>query len=150
MSVSTGAGDNPFRLVLRRAMVPTAAAGVVTAIVLFIARDLTAFWSGLVGAAIAFGFFVSGMIMMAKFVRNMDPMQFMAVGLATYFAQVLVLLGVLVLARQIDALDSWSAGVAMLVSIIVWQVAQVVAWRQARVPVYDTPSETQSSKEDRA
>lgn len=145
MPDSTGTGDNPFRLVLRRAMVPTAVAGVLAAIVLWLVRDLTAFWSGLVGAGIALGFFVSGMLMMAKFVRDMEPMQFMAVGLATYFAQVIVLLGVLVVARQIDALDSWSAGVAMLVSIVVWQVAQVVAWRQARVPVYDTPNSDEAT-----
>jgi hypothetical protein len=29
----------------------------------------------------------------------------------------------------------------MLVTVVVWQVAQMRAWRQARVPVYDLPSE---------
>lgn len=136
----TGAGDNPFRLVLRRAMVPTAITGVVASLILWVVRDATAWWSGLVGSAIALGFFVSGMVMMSRFVRRRDPMLFMAVGMATYFAQIIVLLGVLIVARQIDALDSWSAGVAMLACIIVWQVAQVIAWRQARVPIYDETS----------
>ncbi|WP_018156598.1 hypothetical protein [Demetria terragena] len=140
MAAPIGSGHNPFRLVLRRAAVPTAIAGVATAVILWIVRDLTAFWSGLVGAGIAVAFFVSGMLMMSKFVRSADPMLFMAVGMATYFGQIIVLFGVLVVARQIEALDSWSAGVAMLVSIVVWQVAQVVAWRQARVPIYDEPA----------
>jgi hypothetical protein len=66
-------------------------------------------------------------------------MLFMAVGMTVYLAQVLVLLGVLVVARRVDALDSRAAGIAMLVTVVVWQVAQMRAWRRARVPVYDQP-----------
>lgn len=146
-SNAAATGDNPYRFVLRRAVVPSAIAGIATAVVFGFVRDVGALWSGLIGVVVALGFFVSGMVMMARFVRDTkNPMLFMAVGMATYFAQVIVLLVVLIVARQIDALDSVAAGWSMFVCVIVWQVAQVVAWRQARVPIYDEPANAGESR----
>lgn len=143
MHSPTNAGDNPYRFVLRRAVVPSAVAGVLTAVVFWVLQGTAAGLSGLFGVAIALAFFVSGMVMMARFVRDTaNPMLFMAVGMATYFAQVIVMLGILVLVSGFDGFDTLPAGIAMLVAVLVWQVAQVVAWRRARVPIYDTMSET--------
>jgi hypothetical protein len=72
----------------------------------------------------------------------------MAVGMTVYFAQVIVLFGVLILARQVDAFDSRSAGIAMLVAILSWQVAQMRAWRRARVPVYDEQPQAETPPEE--
>lgn len=133
-------GSNPFHVVLRGALVPAAAAGVLAAVVLGLARGPAGGISAAIGVVIALAFFASGLLVMGRFVTDTkNPMLFMAVGMTIYFAQILVLLGVLIISRRIDALDSWAAGVAMLVAVIVWQVAQVVAWRRARVPVYDAP-----------
>jgi hypothetical protein len=133
-------GDNLFHVVLRGALLPAAAAGVVTAVVMGLTRGLDGLAAGLAGVVIALAFFASGLFVVGRFVRDTtQPMLFMAVGMAVYFAQVLVLLGVLVVARRIEGFDSFSAGVAMLVCVLVWQAAQVVAWRRARVPVYDDP-----------
>lgn len=126
-------------------MVPTLVAGAIATIVLGLTRGLAGGVSALVGVAIAVVFFGSGLLLMDKLVRDRDPMLFMAVGMAIYFAQVLLLLGVLLVAGRVESLDSWAAGVAMLVAVIAWQVGQVRAWRRARVPVYDAPSETPSS-----
>ena len=133
-------GDNLFHVVLRRALVPAGVAGVVTAIVLGLVRGVGGAVGGLAGVVIALAFFASGLLVVGRFVRDRaEPMLFMAVGMAVYFAQVLVLLGVLVVARRIDSFDSVAAGIAMLVTVLVWQAAQVLAWRRARVPVYDEP-----------
>ena len=61
--------------------------------VLGLARGLDGGLSALVGVAIAIAFFASGLLLMDKLVRDRDPMLFMAVGMAIYFAQVLLLLG---------------------------------------------------------
>lgn len=143
---SPPAGSNPFTVVLRGALLPAAVAGAVAALVLGLFRGPGGGISALVGAAIALAFFVSGLFVVGRFVRDTtNPLLFMAVGMSVYLAQVLVLLGVLVVARRVDALDSWAAGVAMLVTVIVWQVAQVITWRRARVPVYDPPEVQQGS-----
>lgn len=134
---SAETGSYPFSATLRASVVPTLAAGVLASVVLGLLRGLDGAVSGLVGVAIAIGFFASGLLLMEKLVHDRNPMLFLAVGMSVYFAQVIVLLGVLVVSRRIDALDSFAAGVAMLVSVVVWQVAQMVAWRRARVPVYD-------------
>jgi hypothetical protein len=145
MTQTAPRGDNLFHVVLRGALLPAAAAGVVTAVVLGLARGLDGFVAGLAGVVIALAFFASGLFIVGRFVRDTtQPMLFMAVGMAVYFAQVLVLLGVLVVARRIEGFDSLSAGVAMLVCVLVWQAAQVVAWRRARVPVYDEAGDESS------
>ncbi len=131
--------DSVFTVMLRGSLPPSALAGAGAAAILGAFGGWSALLSGLVGTLIALAFFASALVGMARFVRNADPMLFMAVGMSVYFAQVIVLLGVLIVARGIDSLDMRSAGIAMLVTILVWQVAQIRAWRRARVPVYDEP-----------
>lgn len=138
---SAARGDSLFDVVLRGALLPTAVAGVVTAVVLTPFRGALGLVSALVGVAIGLAFFASGLFTVGRFVRdNSQPVLFMAVGMAVYFAQVIVLLGVLVLARQIETFDSIAAGIALLVTVLVWQGAQMYAWRHARVLVYDEPA----------
>src|SRR6476660_8040842 len=111
-------GSYPFSATLRGALVPTLVAGGVATVVLALTRGLDGGVSALVGVAIAVVFYGSGLLLMDKLVRDRDPMLFMAVGLAIYFGQVLLLLGVLVVAGRIESLDSWAAGVAMLVAVL--------------------------------
>lgn len=132
-----GPSDNVFTVMWRRSLPPAAVAGAVTAVVLGTVNGLGAGLSGLFGAFIALSFFVLALVVMSRFVTGREPMVFMAVGMSVYFGQVLLLLGVLIVARGIEALDMRSAGIAMLVAVIVWQVAQMRAWRSARVLVYD-------------
>lgn len=137
---SATTGSYPFSATLRGSVVPALVAGGLTTLVLGLFRGLDGAVSALVGVAIAIGFFASGLLIMDKVVKDKNPMLFMAVGMSVYFAQVLVLLGVLVVARRVESLDSRAAGIAMGVSVLVWQVAQMRAWRNARVPVYDEPA----------
>ena len=84
-------------------MVPALVAGAATALVLGLFRGLDGGSPALVGVAIAVAFFASGLLLMDKLVRDRDPMLFMAVGMSVYLAQVIVLLGVLVLARRVES-----------------------------------------------
>lgn len=127
-----------FDVVLRGCLPATVASGALTSLVLAVARGASAGLAGLVGTTIAAAFFASGLVVMSRFaVDQRNPAVFMAVGMATYVAQTLVLLGVLVVAWRLPAFDTFSAGVAMAVAVLVWQVAQVRAWRRARMPLYD-------------
>lgn len=135
-------GDNLFHVVLRGALLPTAVAGVITAVILGIVRGLDGGISALAGVAIGLAFFASGLFIVGRFVKDTtEPMLFMAVGMAVYFAQVLILLGVLLVSERIDVFDTYAAGIALLVAVLVWQGAQMRAWRRARVPVYDASSD---------
>ncbi|GAA2733258.1 hypothetical protein GCM10009867_10860 [Pedococcus aerophilus] len=138
---SAQTGSYPFSATLRGSLVPTLVVGLVTSVVLALVRGVDGGLSAVVGVVIAVVFFASGLLVMDKVVKDKNPVLFMAVGMSVYFAQVLVLLGVLVVARRVDSLDSRAAGIAMLVAVVTWQVAQMRAWRNARVPVYDTPAE---------
>ncbi len=133
------ATDSVFTVMLRKSLPPSAVAGVVTAGALGLIEGPRAGVSGLLGVLIALAFFGSALLLMARFVKSLEPMLFMAVGMSVYFAQVLVLLGVLIVARGVESLDMRSAGIAMLVTVLVWQGAQLRAWRRSRVLVYDEP-----------
>lgn len=134
--------DSVFTVMLRKSLPPAVIAGVLTAGVLWVLDGPRAAGSALFGVLVAVGFFGSALVVMARLVTEANPMLFMAVGMTVYFGQVIVLLGVLILARQVDVLDMPAAGIAMLVVVLVWQVAQLLAWRSARIPVYDSPSPT--------
>lgn len=129
--------DSVFTVMLRKSLPPAVIAGVLTAGLQGMLDGPRAAGSGLFGVLVAVAFFASALVVMARFVTEGQPLLFMAVGMTVYFAQVIVLLGVLVLARRSEMLDMPAAGIAMLVVVLVWQVAQVRAWRGARVPVYD-------------
>lgn len=136
----TPRADSVFTVMLRKSLPPALLAGVLTAGAQWVVQGPQSAGSGLFGALLAVAFFASALVMMARFVTDGNPMLFMAVGMSVYLAQVIVLLGVLILARQVDVLDLQAAGIAMLVVVLVWQVAQLCAWRSARVPIYDDTS----------
>jgi hypothetical protein len=122
---------------LRQSFPPALGAGALAAVLVGVVQGWLPGLSAAVGVGIALAFFASGLVVMARFVRSADPMLFMAVGMSVYCAQVLALLGVLVVARGQDTLDLRAAGLAMFVTVMVWQVAQIRAWRRARILVFD-------------
>lgn len=127
-----------FAVLLRGALPLTVVVGMVAALVVGLVSGPRAGLSGLVGAVIAVAFFASGLLVVSRFVTDTaNPLLFMAVGMSVYLAQVILLFGVLLLARATDVFDSRSAGIVLLLSIVTWQVAQMRAWKRARVLVYD-------------
>ncbi len=127
-----------FGVVLRGSVPPTVLSGGLAALVLALVRGPGGGLSALVGVVIAVAFFASGLLVMARIVDDTgNPLLFMAVGMATYFAQVIALFGVIVASGQVKAFDTVAAGIAILVCVVMWQVAQIRAWRRARLPIYD-------------
>ena len=122
---------------LRQSFPPAAVLGLLAALLIGLAQGWTPGLSAVLGVGLTLAFFASGLLLTARFVRSADPMLFMAVGMSVYFAQVLGLLVVLIVARGREGLDLRAAGLAMFVTILAWQVAQIRAWRRARIPVYD-------------
>ena len=126
---------------LRQSFPPAAAVGLLAALLVGLLQGSVPGLSAAMGLVLALAFFASGLALTARFVRSADPLLFMAVGMSVYCAQVLALLVVLIVAREQESLDLRAAGLGMFVTILVWQVAQVRAWRRARVPVYDADAD---------
>lgn len=127
-----------FAVLLRGALPPALVVGAVASLVVGVVSGPRAGVSGLVGVVIAVAFFASGLLAVSRLVVDSgNPMLFMAVGMAVYFAQVLALFAVLLLAVNIEAFDTRSAGIVVLATVVAWEAAQLSAWRRARVPTYD-------------
>lgn len=79
--------------------------------------------------------------MLSTLVRDRNPMTFMAVAMAIYLAQVIVLLGFLIAFFEAAWLDGVAFGIVVLVITVAWQIFLFRAWRRARLPVYDETSD---------
>ena len=132
----------PFAAMLRGALLPSAAAGLVTVVVLVVVRGGDALAGALIGLVVALGFFASGMFLLSKLVRSASPHAFVAVAMAVYLGQVFVLLVVIIAFKNADWVDGVALGLVALVVTIAWQVFAMIALRRARTPVYDEPSES--------
>jgi len=135
----------PFAAMLRGALLPSAAAGLVTVVVLVVVRGGDALAGALIGLLVALGFFASGMFLLSRLVRTANPQAFFAVAMAVYLGQVIALLLVIMAFKDADWVDGPALGIVALVVTIVWQVFAMVALRRARVPVYDPPTDEGSA-----
>lgn len=127
----------PFAIILRAAVLPSAIAGLVGVVAITLWRGWGSVPSSLLGLLVGLGFFVSGMALLTKLVRDRNPITFMAVAMAIYLGQVIALL--LFMLAFLDAawLDGQAFGFAVLIVTIAWQIFLFRAWRRARVLVYD-------------
>lgn len=130
----------PFGAMLRGALLPSLVAGVVAVVVMVVWHGTDALPGALIGLVVSVGFFASGMFLLSRLVRSASPHAFLAVAMAVYLGQVIVLLLVILVFKDADWVDGVALGVVALVVTIVWQVAAMAALRRARIPVYDPPS----------
>lgn len=133
-----GAAGAPFAVVLRGALLPSAVAGLVAALAMEAWRGSGAVAGASVGLVLGLGFFASGLGLLSRFVRDRNPMTFMAVAMAIYLAQVILLLLFMLAFFEAAWLDGRAFGIVVFVITITWQVFLYRAWRRARIPVYDT------------
>lgn len=131
----------PFAVMLRGALLPSAAAGLLAVVVFGLLRGGDAALSAGIGVVVAVVFFASGLAVMSRLVRDANPMLFMAVALSVYLGQMIVLLVFVVAMDAVQWLDRPALGITILVVALTWQVAQMVAWRRARTMVYDQPAQ---------
>ncbi len=137
----------PFAVMLRGALVPSLAAGVLAVVVLVALRGVDALAGGVLGLAVSVLFYASGMFMLSRLVRSASPHAFFAVAMTVYFAQVIALLLFIMVFRGAQWVDGFALGVTALVVTIAWQLFSMRALRRAHLPVYDEPS---SSPEERS
>jgi ATP synthase protein I len=103
--------------ILRGAAIPTAAAGLSVAVV--------------VGA-----FFSAGRLATGRVAKS-NPLLLMNVAIITYLAQIAVLGVLLVLFRDTAAFDTKAFAWAILVSTLVWVIAEVRAFRRLKMLYVD-------------
>lgn len=131
----------PFAAMLRGALLPSLGAGAVAVVVMLGWRGTDALAGALIGLLVSVGFFASGMFLLSRLVRSASPHAFLAVAMAVYLGQVIALLLVIIVFKDADWVDGVALGAVALVVTIVWQVAAMLALRQARIPVYDPPAD---------
>ena len=129
----------PFAAMLRGALLPSVVAGLLAVVVLVAVRGVDALAGAVIGLGVAIGFFASGMFLLSRLVRSASPHAFVAVAMAVYLGQVLVLLLVIIAFKDADWVDGVALGLVALVVTIAWQAFAMVALRRARTPVYDEP-----------
>ena len=132
----------PFGVMLRGALVPATLSGLVAVVLVVLWRGADALPGALIGLVVAVGFFASGMFLLSRLVRSASPHAFLAVAMAVYLGQVIVLLLVIMAFKDADWVDGVALGVVALVVTVAWQVFAIRALRHARIPVYDPPTDS--------
>lgn len=118
---------------LRTALVPglaTVALGAVAATVLVGADGL---FGALAGGAVAFGSSLMTLFMM-RWSAGLPVMMVMGVALGGFALKMVVLLGVMVALRGVDALHPLSLALTFLAVVLVWAAAEAVAFRRTKIP----------------
>jgi ATP synthase protein I len=122
--------------ILRGAAIPTTAAGLSVAAVCL----LVAGWKGLLGAlfgvVVVGAFFSAGRLATGRVAKS-NPLLLMNVAIITYLAQIAVLGVLLVLFRDTAAFDTKAFAWAILVSTLVWVIAEVRAFRRLKMLYVD-------------
>ncbi len=139
-SVGSAPFASPFGAALRGAWVPAMLVGALVAAGYLVVAGPAAGASALIGVAIAAAFFGTVLLLAGRWVRKVPPAVGMFVALTLYSLQMLALLAVYQATGNIVWLDDSAVGVAILVVAVVWQAAQMRAWRRARFLVFDEPA----------
>ncbi|WP_425458419.1 hypothetical protein [Amycolatopsis rhizosphaerae] len=140
-AVTTAQTENPHAqsvlkladAMYRGALWPGVATVVVGAVVATVVVGLPGLFGAVVGGVVAFASSLATLWMMRK-TAAMEPMAVMAVALGGYIFKVLVLLGVMMLLRNVGFLHPKALAFTMLAVILVWAAAEFVAFRRTRIP----------------
>lgn len=136
--VGTPSADSVlFSAMLRTALLPSSACGLVSIVVLWAVRGPAGAVGATGGVAVSLVFFVVGLLVMRR-LSDGNPMTLMVTALAVFLGQI-IFLGVIILALgALAQLDGVAFGVGALVVALAWQVAQIYAFIRSRRPVYET------------
>lgn len=118
---------------LRTALVPglvTVAIGAVAATVLVGADGL---FGALVGGAVAFASSLMTLFLM-RWSAGLPVMMVMGVALGGFALKMIVLLGVMIAFRGVDALHPLSLALTFLATVLVWAGAEAVAFKRTKIP----------------
>lgn len=134
---------------VRAAVLPSAAAGLLTAGVAAGVSGEPGLWGSLVGLVLVTGFFSLGQLVLSVF-RSIEPTLLMVIALTTYGLQVVVLLAVYATFARHPSWDeqvsTQALGTTVLVCTMVWLTGLVWASRKERIPLFEsTPAAVGSS-----
>ena len=138
-SSPAAAPNAPFNAMLRGALVPSIAVGLLAVVVLWVLRQSRGGLAGLLGVAVAVVFFAAGLYVMKRVV-GANPLSVLAGALAVYLGQIIFLGIIILVLAGAQWLDGTAFGLAILVVALVWQACQVVTFLRMRHSVYDAPS----------
>ena len=139
-SAATRAQDDPFRVLLRRSLVPSLVTGLVCAVVAGVWLGAGAGLSAALGAAIVVLFFGARLVVMGRTARS-NPQLVLVVALAVYTVKV-VLLGVaMVVLTRLPGIDPRPLGITVLVTAVVWLAAEMRGFVRLRIPVFAAPGD---------
>lgn len=117
---------------LRQSAVPTAAVGVLCAVV----AGLAAGGKGVLGAVLALAvvtlFFLISTVVVGRAAR-VSPQAMMIAALATFFAKILILAVMTAQLRDTTAFNGRAFGLTAIVCVVSWSAAQVRTWMKAKV-----------------
>lgn len=130
----------PFTVLLRGSLWPSAAVGLVAVLGCALVRGPGSILSAALGLVVGLGYFSSGLLLLSRLLRDRSPVTFMAVGMAVYLAQVIVLLGFMLAFLNASWLDGKAFGVVVLVVTLAWQAFLWRTSRRGRFFVYDEPA----------
>ena len=133
-------------LVLIRAGVVTAVAGVIVVIISALMSGGSAALGAIFGTALVIVFFSAGQFALGSVLRN-NPQMALTMALTIYLVKIGVLLVILVLFADTTAFDTKTFALAILVCTLVWTVMEVWIFGTTKVLyVEPNPDETSASE----
>lgn len=108
---------------------------VVTAVIAAMIGDSTAVWSALIGGGIGIALSLVTIFTMALAMRRLDLQIAFMVG--DYLFKVAVLVGAVLVTRQMDAFDHRTLGITVILSILAQAAVQMWILVSAKIPTID-------------
>ena len=135
-------------LVLLRAGVGTAVAGVVVVIIAAVMSGGSAALGAFLGTALVIVFFSVGQFALGSVLRN-NPQMALTMALTIYLVKIGVLLLILVLFADTSAFDTKTFALATLVCTLVWTVMEVWIFGTTKV-LYVEPNSMENSSSEKS
>ncbi len=122
--------------IIRGAAIPTAAAGLAVAVVCAFVSGWKGLLGGLIGVLIVGAFFSAGRLATGRFARS-NPLLLMNIAILTYITQIAALGVLLVLLRGTTVFDTKAFAWTIVVSTLVWVIAEVRAFNRLKILYVD-------------
>lgn len=131
---------DPAAAMLRGAMIPTVAVGVLGVIVFALVSGSDGAVGALIGAGLVLLFFGIGQLVLGRAIGK-EPVIVLFVAMTLYTVKILLIGGSLLLLDATGTLDGVADKLALAVTTIAcalaWSVGQILGATRARIPLYD-------------
>ncbi len=118
---------------LRTAISPGLITVVAAAVIATVFAGTAGLLGALVGGAVAFASSLLTIVMMRES-ADLPVMMVMAIALGGYVFKILALLIVMILLRGVEGLHTMSLALTVLVTVMVWAGAELVAFKKTKIP----------------